>query len=272
MEQQVGSNTRIKVQRDEAYVLWDKINFSKDEIQSGDSSIDMKSTPNAPEWLRRTISCARWELDQYEGSVAGDQSGLKESDVNNEPTPEAQKLLSKGKRVALAVCLEAAQTHESAAMSLSPVPLPVPSTSKYEQRCSGTLVAHWAKEAGIPILDCKSTPLPPSSGGRHGHARAPSDEEWRNSAPMSNNNATSGTSPRAPKPKFGSVKGSKSPANGNGFTLLEKPNVYGPGFNGGGGDLMVERPAATMAMNASMMQSRFSKPIRVLARGEKLEP
>ena len=35
-------------------------------------------------------------------------------------------------------------------------------------------------------------------------------------------------------------------------------------------DPLVERPAATMAMNASMMQPK--KVIRVLARGEKLEP
>ena len=47
----------------------------------------------------------------------------------------------------------------------------------------------------------------------------------------------------------------------------DKPNIYGPGRNNG---VLVERPAATMAMNASMMQP--SKVIRVLARGEKLDP
>lgn len=270
LEQQVGSNARIKVQRDEAYVLWDKINFAKDEShQSSDSNVDNKSTFSAPEWLRRTISCARWELDQCQDSAGAAAESLSD---DNEGANKSRndKTTSKAKTVVLAVCLETAQTHETPTKSLSPVPLPVPPTSKHEQRCSGALVTHWAKEAGIPVLECKATPLPAPPGGRHGHTRVPSDEEWRSNSPV-NANIIGSTSPRSPKPKFGSIRGSKGGTNGSNNTILEKPNVYGPGLNGGGG-IMVERPAATMAMNASMMQSRFNKPIRVLARGEKLEP
>lgn len=222
LEQQVGTNPRIKVQRDEAYVLWDKIPFTED------SSIDA-SAPSPPEWLRRTISCARWEFDH----------GVPE-EGNDAAAP-----------VMVAVCLETAQVPDSApaAATASPVPLPAPQASKYEQRCAGTLVAQWAKHSGIPVLECKATPLPQPAGVRH--ARSPSDEEWRTSPPRSN---------PSPRPKFASVR-----AKGPGPYLGDKPNVYGPGRGGGA---LVERPAATMAMNASMMQ----KPIRVLARGEKLEP
>ncbi|KAL5512447.1 hypothetical protein ACEPAG_3439 [Sanghuangporus baumii] len=225
LEAQVGTNPRIRVQRDEAYVLWDKIPFQKDEQADEETT-----SPGPPEWLRRTISCAQWEVDH---AVPDDVEGA---------SPP----------VMVAACLETAQLPDtSAAAATSPVPLPPPSTSKYEQRSSGTLVAHWAKQAGIPILECKATPLPQPSGARH--ARTPSDEEWRT--------ISTGTNPSArPKSANGRNRGT-TPFIG------DKGKVYGPGRGGGA---LVERPAATIAMNASMMQ--LSKPIRVLARGEKLDP
>lgn len=227
LEQQVGTNPRIKVQRDEAYVLWDEIPFSKEE-----QSDEEAPPPGPPEWLRRTISCARWEFDH---AVPEDGNGT---------TPP----------VVIAVCLETAQVPENPTVVptlVSPIPLPAPQASKYEQRCAGALVAEWAKRADVPVFECKATPLPQPPGARH--ARVPSDEEWRTSPPR---NLSS------PRPKFASVK-----ARGGGPFVGEKSNVYGPGRGGGA---LVERPAATMVMNANMMH--LSKPIRVLARGEKLEP
>ncbi|KAH8113105.1 hypothetical protein DFH11DRAFT_1511060 [Phellopilus nigrolimitatus] len=241
LEQQVGTNPRIKVQPDVAYVLWDKIPFAKDEQANNDAGTDAK-IPGPPEWLRRTICCARWEFDHGAADV------VPEGADRSPPSPLS---------VAVAVCLESAQLPDAPVhvASTSPVPLPAPQPSKYEQRCAGGLVAQWAKEAGIPVLDYKATPLPPPPSARH--VRTPSDEEWRTGPPKT---ATT----HAPRQKFASlrIKGPSSPVNEK-----TKTNVYGPGRGGGA---MVERPAATMAMNASMMQ--LSKPIRVLARGEKLEP
>lgn len=51
LESFVGSDTRLRVQRDEAYVLWDDI------LVSGS---DQDLLP-PPEWLRRTLCCASWE-------------------------------------------------------------------------------------------------------------------------------------------------------------------------------------------------------------------
>lgn len=225
LEAQVGSNPRIRVQRDEAYVLWDKISFEKDEHAEEEAT-----TPGPPEWLRRTISCARWEVDH---AVPDDAEGA---------SPP----------VMIAVCLEPSHVLDnSAAVVSSPVPLPPPQMSKYEQRCSGSLVAQWAKQAGISILECKATPLPQPPSARH--ARMPSDEEWRATA--------AGANPPG-RPKSANGRG-----RGPGPHVGDKGNVYGPGRGGGA---LVERPAATIAMNASMMH--LSKPIRVLARGEKLDP
>ena len=155
--------------------------------------------------------------------------------------------------VMVAVCLETPLAPDNPATAVSsPVPLPPPQTSKYEQRCSGALVAQWAKQASIPVLECKATPLPQPPSARH--ARMPLDEEWRA-------NVAGANPPGRPKSANGRGRGPGPHAG-------DKGNVYGPGRGGGGA--LVERPAATIAMNASMMH--LSKPIRVLARGEKLDP
>lgn len=235
LEAQVGVNNRIKVQRDDAYVPWDEIPFKDME-----ASISDLKAPNAttPEWLRRTICCARWEYDN--ANKAETEASEKESGAASAPPG-----------LIFAVCLEPAQLPEVASATASPVPLPAPHMSKHEQRCTGTLVTQWAREAGIPVLECKPTPLPaPPTGPGNGRnsrngVRSSSEEEHR-SGPMKGQNGR--------KPHRGEFSG-------------DKANVYGPGRNGG---VMVERPAATMAMNASMMQP--SKVIRVLARGEKLDP
>lgn len=54
LESFVGANTRLRVQRDDAFVLWDDVLLTADD--------DDALPP--PEWLRRTLCCASWEATQ----------------------------------------------------------------------------------------------------------------------------------------------------------------------------------------------------------------
>lgn len=64
LEAQVGSNPRIRVQRDDAFVPWDDINFKVSELSMNKHSESSPLGPPSPppEWLRRTICCAQWEI------------------------------------------------------------------------------------------------------------------------------------------------------------------------------------------------------------------
>ncbi|CAE6344745.1 unnamed protein product [Rhizoctonia solani] len=65
LEEQVGNNPRIRVQREDAFVPWDSI--------AAKSATGATSTPNppdtrwkvegagAPEWMKRMVCCAKWE-------------------------------------------------------------------------------------------------------------------------------------------------------------------------------------------------------------------
>jgi len=247
LEQQVGTNPRIKVQQDDAFVLWDEMSFALETStnESKETNPDSQADQETPEWLRRTISCARWELE-------------KSAEVKDGSASEDQPF-----NVVVAVCtspLEAPTSGEVPTTTRSPVPLPAPQPpSKFEQRCAGILVSQWAKAAGIRVLDVKATAPPHGGppGGRRGgganHVRSSSDEEWRGGPSSSRKSyAQAGRGGRgAPRD---SVVG-------------KPPVVYGPGRVGGA---LVERPAATVALNATLMEP--AKVIRVLARGEKLEP
>lgn len=247
LEQQVGSNPRIKVQRDDAFVLWDDIPFKKD---GEDVNGEVRNGHNTPEWLRRTICCARWELDNF-NNECGSKPAMTGDVVDTKPSFP---------NVTVAVCLEPAQVPDTAPASSSPVPLPAPQPSKHEQRCSGTLVTQWAKAASLSIMECKPTPLPSPAAphmnggnGRNTRNMRSSSEDERRGPPRVNMS----------RKQFHTVRSKASASHDYGDK--EGP-VYGPGRGGGA---MVERPAATMAMNASMMQPA---KIRVLARGEKLDP
>ena len=77
LEAQVGTNPRIRVQRDDAFVLWDEIPF--DEQTSGTQG-------TTPEWVRRTICCARWELEHVAEELFQGQSAVgREVRINGEP-------------------------------------------------------------------------------------------------------------------------------------------------------------------------------------------
>jgi len=216
LEAQVGTNPRITVQRDEAYVLWDKIKFDA----STDDKYAAAASCGSPEWVRRVISCAQWEVDNAK--------------------PEAPK-------VVLAVCTSAStspQTStlrlpEDASAPMTPVPLPAPShhshTNKHEPRTAGAHVAYWANKAGIKLLEVKPTPPPPShtntnSQGQVYNTRSSSDEE---------------------RPK----------------RILPRSRPNNDKLRGG----LVERSPAVLAM-MEMVQRPEHKAVRVLARGEKLDP
>ncbi|KAK0201176.1 hypothetical protein DFS33DRAFT_1387114 [Desarmillaria ectypa] len=226
LEAQVGTNSRIRVQQDDAFVLWDKISF-KDGTLSEDSITDAAthSSHVSPEWVRRTICSARWEVEHAQKTVPS-------SKVTDPKVIVAVCTTSQSLSPQLVPVTLSESPTESA---LTPVPLPAPTQhnySKHEPRCSGSLVAHWAARAGLEVIDVKSTAAPAPSG----NARSSSEEE---------------------RPKRIAVnKGRRGPANGG---VIDSSK---------GG--LVERSPAVLAMME--MVSQPSKVVRVLARGEKLEP
>ena len=222
LEAQVGTNPRIRVQQDDAFVLWDNIKFS-DKL-TDDKSLAPPSTQASPEWVRRTICCARWEADNAKGTI---------SSVANP-------------KVVLAICDPSSGSPQFSPLrltgdnALSPVPGPAPSNvSKHEPRTAGVQVSHWAAKAGIDILKVEPAAPQPSPNS---HARSSSEEE---------------------RPKRASNKG--APRRGGGPP--HNPRSDGDKLRGG----LVERSPAVLAM-MEMVKRPDSKVVRVLARGEKLDP
>jgi hypothetical protein len=191
LEAQVGVNNRIIVQSDDAYVLWGKIPFQANF-----------SANSSPEWVRRTICCARYEMEQ-----AG-------------PGTKVVVAVSSSLN-SLATGIKAEENRTT----LSPVPLPAPHphANKYEPRSTGALVAQWARSAGIEVVDIK-----PASQTAH-------DDE-------------------------------QDKSNGQRRSTGRKPHHTVPT----GDSAMVKRPPAVLAMME--MVSQPNKAVRVLARGEKLDP
>ncbi|KAG2362096.1 hypothetical protein BDR07DRAFT_1407938 [Suillus spraguei] len=195
LEAQVGTNPRIRVQRDDAFVPWDRIEFK--DLSPDDDKDKTASQPlhlsGSPEWVRRMICYPR-------------------ASTNDKPT------------VVLAILspsAASAQVGRTEAMPevSSPVPLPAPSphTHKYE-----------------PQVEPSAAPLiPPSSN----YPRNLDDDD-RGKRQAGRGRRNSHTTPGG------------------------LPITRGTG--------LVERPAAVMQMMEVVSQP--SKVVRVLARGEKLEP
>ncbi|KDQ22604.1 hypothetical protein PLEOSDRAFT_1114632 [Pleurotus ostreatus PC15] len=229
LEAQVGVNPRIRVQQDDAYVLWDQIKF-RDEPDVVD-----KAMMGSPEWIRRTICCARWEADEV-----------------------LKKTKSTEPKIALAVITTAPHLSPTSpagklpdGATLAPVPIPLAQASKHELRVAGSLVAYWGQRSGLDVLEVKSEDASEDEP-RHGN---------RNSA--SPNIFVGGGGFRGgPGPKRGAGNG---PTRGRRMSLGRDRDG---GDNGGG---LVERPPAVKAMMEMVAQPN-SKVVRVLARGEKLEP
>lgn len=231
LEAQVGTNPRIRVQRDDAFVLWDEIPF-KDPATG--EPMSASNAIGSPEWLRRTICCARWETVH-----AVDELSLRPTDTKTKP------------RVVLALLSQTPEGHPAIPapnpISASPVPLPAPQPNKYEPRSTGALVSQWAMKAGIDVLEVLASPPPgtaplPASGGKEiltsGGRRSVEEDRKR-----------------------GPVHGQGGRGR-RGAAMRDAPPRAATG--------LVERPPAVMAMME--MVSQPSRVVRVLARGEKLEP
>ncbi|KAF9522901.1 hypothetical protein CPB83DRAFT_899282 [Crepidotus variabilis] len=207
LEAQVGTNRRIRVQRDDAFVLWDKINIE-------DAASTSPST--CPEWVRRIVCCARWELENPQEELKDSTKGKTE-----DKKPALKVVLA----VLSSIPNTSPQINITALSAESPVPLPaptIPHATRHEPRSTGILVSSWASRAGVTLLDIE--PAMPGRGGGE------DDDRFKRSRP------------RRPSTSEHTI-----------------PKTA-----------LVERPPAVMAMME--MVSQPSKVVRVLARGEKLDP
>ncbi|KAI0367844.1 hypothetical protein BV20DRAFT_1023499 [Pilatotrama ljubarskyi] len=225
LEAQVGTNPRIRVQQDDAFVPWDSIPFD-------DQTAPALALNTSPEWVRRTICCARWEVEHA--------------------TEELKNGKNVKPRVVLAVTDGPTEPANPAPISASPVPLPAPQPNRYESRLSGALVARWASKAGVDVLEVTSAP-PQSSAGN-----APTDAATKGR--RSAEGRRSGEEERT-------KRGQGQPGRGRRNSRSAAPGARPPPTAGTG---LVERPPAVMAMMEMVAQP--SRVVRVLARGEKLDP
>jgi hypothetical protein len=249
LESQVGTNARIQVQSDSAFVLWDDIPFTDNNVNNTDNNNNATTdnntpAPPSPEWLRRTVCCARYESTQA---------------------------LSERKRAVLAV-LAPSSSHSSSSLAVpgttddaesanSPVPLPAPHPSpghKFEVRAQGTLVRAWAARAGISVLDVRPTPDGSSESDLSG-------VHHRESTPGGGRRRTSGPSPEQQQQMHyggGGAGGQYGGHHGGQQAVRRVPSRGQPS--------LVERPPAVRAMMEAVAQP--TRVVRVLARGEKLDP
>jgi hypothetical protein len=250
LEAQVGTNPRIRVQRDDAFVLWDNIPF-KDLATDGDKETPLAAAPSqgsSPEWVRRTICCARWEMDNV--NVSPDESNKDEGLQSNAATQTPKVVLAV---LASTPSLTPTNFHQTGRSDggtsdiSSPVPLPAPSPhlNKHEPRTAGVLVHQWATRADIDMIEVQ--PSAPNA------AIVPQQQV---------------TSPRRASSEDERPKRQGGRGRRNSQHIPPGP-TGAVGASGGGGGL-VERPPAVMAMMEMIAQP--SKVVRVLARGEKLDP
>ena len=115
------------------------------------------------------------------------------------------------------------------------MPLPTPHVNKFEPRTTGTLVSYWAARAGLNVMEVQSLHEDAHNNRRH----------------------------EDPDGAFRSRKSPPHQANG-------KNRGGGPPPVLRSGKGLVERPPAVKAMMDVVSQP--SRVVRVLARGEKLEP
>jgi hypothetical protein len=215
LESQVGTNPRVRVQQDAAFVLWDKIAFDEDTTTitasepNANASVPPSTSPS-PEWVRRTICCAQWETEHADAA-------------------HPRVVLAALTQPPQQSSVEADDRAPTPAQAASPVPLPAPhhgQQHRHEPRVTGSLVAHWAHRARLAVLE-----VPPSAG---------SDDRV--------------------------LPEDRRPAH----NIHNHHHHRGRGGGCGGGGGMVERPPAVKAMMDVVAQP--SRVVRVLARGEKLDP
>lgn len=284
LEAQVGTNPRIRVQQDAAYVLWDSISLEP----APPSEDDKGSVLGSPEWVRRTISCAKWQVENVESTIAASATAVNKSSLRvvlavltpSSPQPSNGSALSGSRPVS------------ANADADSPVPLPAPHvnvhSNKYEARAQGVLVAHWAKRAGVELMEVSTDAAGPGGhpaaiGGaatvNFGAGTGAGEEEERGIKTVR------GSPPRAnhhgPGHGYGHGSGhgsgrhnKNSHSQYSGGSDRDKEAVIGFKDAAGGKERererLVDRPAAVKKMMEMVKEP--SVVVRVLARGEKLDP
>lgn len=281
LEAQVGTNSRIRVQQDNAYVLWDSISLEPAPPSEDDKGIVLGS----PEWVRRTISCAKWQVENVDSTI---------------PPPTAAAANKRGLRVVLAVLTPSptqplnnappgSRPVSANADADSPVPLPAPHVlmhpNKYEIRAQGELVAHWAKRAGVVVMNVSTEGAGP--GGAHsaavggvaganlavgagaGEAEERGMKTIRGSPPRANYHG--------PGHGYGHGAGrhqKNSHSQYSGGSDKDKDAIVGfkdaPIGKERERERLVDRPPAVKKMMDMVKEP--SVVVRVLARGEKLDP
>lgn len=275
LEAQVGTNPRIRVQRDEAFVYWDKISFNtaEDTTTPGSSPPTLPNPVPSPEWVRRTVCCAKWEVDNPHVELSISNVGSKPPKAT--PRVIFATLSSQSSPQQPGPDPDQQQATSTPIVPVVPLPTAYPpgSNNKFEPRSSGTLVSYWASKAGIEILEVDAA--------APGHGRGAAAGEWKE-----------GEDDEAVGPRGISLGGGRKSHYGHGHGNHGHGNHSHVGrrkqsvsSTGGGGDNagsgtanaatgvgpgLVERPPAVMAMME--MVSQPSKVVRVLARGEKLDP
>jgi len=239
LEAQVGVNPRSLVQRDDAFVLWDEIEFKETDADRKDKPPGLHSHGGSPEWVRRTICCVKWEVDNAAKSDA-ETNRVDQAVKSTKSVVLAVSAPSQTSPLSQTVGLLDAK-HESPLAPVSPVPLPAPHAhvNRNEIRSTGTIVSHWAAKAGIKMLE-----VPPTIANAGGLNQC--DEEERGKRQSIQSRAATGGKGRRISPQ-------------------------GPLAAGHGGKGLVERPQSVEAMHAALLMQP-TRVVRVLARGEKLDP
>ncbi|KDQ58141.1 hypothetical protein JAAARDRAFT_193590 [Jaapia argillacea MUCL 33604] len=258
LEAQVGTNPRIRVQQDDAFVLWDEITFSDNPVSD---DADNLARQGSPEWVRRTICCAKWEAGHAPkpAAVASDKA------TNQEPKVEPKVVLAVISSTADGQCNT---TKVDTSPTLSPVPLPAPHpyTNKFEPRSSGSLVSFWAKKAGIQVFEVKPTPINPNESIPGGPAPVLGLGDDEKFYPTERGERGERGHPRR------GGGGGRGRRNSHGGSDRERSGSVGQGSGIG----LVERPPAVLAMMEMVGQKAQAggggRVVRVLARGEKLDP
>lgn len=197
---------------------------------------------SCPEWVRRTICCAKWEVQHASEEIKAPN--------DNSETQKPRVLFAILASPPEVGSFETATTAPAAA---SPVPLPAPQINKFEPRCSGALIAQWAARSSVEVFEVSASPIPPApapkdlapSGRRSADNGRRSGDGGRHS-PADDKRASAGRGRRNSHMRIGE-RGATPPTGG-----------------------LVERPPAVMAMMEAVAQP--SRVVRVLARGEKLDP
>ncbi|KAJ7769402.1 hypothetical protein B0H16DRAFT_255209 [Mycena metata] len=225
LEAQVGANPRIKVQRDDAFVLWDGITFSaasptgppadRDGIPTGAAETaqagvgaGQTSDDPAPEWVRRTVCCARFEVEDATTSASArsapttTSSDVPPLETTSTSASTAASDATPARTVVLAV-LSPTSTSASSAPATSGVGVigsattaDAPPPNKHEPRASGTLVGRWAARAGVRVLSVTPSPTNAANTGTQGQGQASAGTPPSSSRPRANTGSGAGAGPK----------------------------------------------------------------------------